>query len=249
MVSIAEVRAALPPFQNKKTLLTQHQDTKDIVNEIIKTHEAYETDYDCIYEFFDTGDDYTTCKTIWDFLKYNLKYKAESLDSQSVKSPAAILHKGEYVDCKHYSLFIGGVLDAIKANTGAGFDWAYRFVSEDRNKQIGHVFVVCFVGGDEIWIDPVLGSFNEYKSYTNIIDKKIMSLYKISGTNSNPPVKDVTVDFDKAESSFLVILNMNAFSLKDLMLRNPNITYGPVKAYYEANGLDFQNLLNILNAR
>lgn len=249
MVSISEIRAALPPFQNKKTLVTQHQGTKDIVNEIIKTHELYETDYDCIYNYFDTGEDYSTCQNIWNFLKYNLRYKAESLDSQSVKSPSAILHKSEYVDCKHYSLFTGGVLDAIKANTDANFDWCYRFVSEDENKSIGHVFVVMFIDGNEIWVDPVLNSFNEYKSYTKILDKKIMSLYKISGTNSNPPVKDITVNADRAEGDFLVILNMNAFSLKDLMLRNPEITNGPVRAYYEANGLDFQNLLNILNAR
>src|ERR1700688_2782834 len=98
MVSINTVRNALPPFQDKKIMIMPYQGTKDIVNEIVRTHKEFETDYDCIYNYFDTGEDFTTCSNIWNFLKWNLKYKAEDIENQSVRSPAAILAPGHTVD-------------------------------------------------------------------------------------------------------------------------------------------------------
>lgn len=245
MVSIDKVRAALPPFENKKKLIVQYQGTRDIINEIIRTHEYYEQDYNFIYDFFDQGDTYTTCSAIWNFLKWHLKYKAESIDEQSVKSPAAILQKGLHVDCKHYSLFAGGVLSAIKDNYLDGFDWCYRFVSEADDHSIGHVFVVVFDGDKEIWLDPVLSSFNQRKKYTYIKDKRVMPLYAISGVN-NATVKEISVDSGQAERSFLVMVNLNLFNLKDLLKSSAAVLNGPVKQYFEKNNFDFQNLMNVL---
>jgi len=95
---IKEVRAALPPFRNEKVTIKERQGTHDIINEIVKTHEMYERDYDRIYQFFDRGDVYETCRTIWQFLKYNLTYNAESDGEQSVKSPSAILEPLEQMN-------------------------------------------------------------------------------------------------------------------------------------------------------
>lgn len=252
MVSKKEVLALLPPFKNEKKLVTWRQSTNALVNEIVKTHEKYETDYDLIYQLFDTGDIYDTCAGLWNFCKYNLKYTIEGEDEQTVKSPTAILQSGEKIDCKHYSLFIAGVLDAIKQNMGDGWDWCYRFASYNGTKHIEHVFVVVFdpVTKKEIWIDPVLSGFNQHKQPSYYIDK-YMALYSISGITDllDSDAVTATVSKQNAFSNFLVLVNLNAMGYKTLLLNNPDITYGALRKYFIDNNFDFNQLLLILNSK
>lgn len=249
MVPIAKVRALLPPFKNKQVWVTDNQGTKDIINNILDTHNAYTDDYLLIADLFDFGDEFDIGARIWNFCKYQLHYKAESEKRQTVMSPAAIVSPGMNVDCKHYSLFIAGVLNALNQGDNEQIDWAFRFVSEMQNKSIGHVFVVVFLdNGKEIWIDPVLTSFNQRKNYTKQIDKKVMALYKISGVSNQQQV-NVSVDKEQAFSNFLVMLNKNYFQIKTLMLNNQDITFGPVQDYCRLNGLDFSRIVNLLYGR
>lgn len=247
MPTIKAVREALPPYLNERIKIKQRQGTNDIENEILLTHQDCETDYDRIYRLFDLGDIDATAKGIFDFMKGNFVYKAEA-DDQTVKSPAAIVHPGEYVDCKHYSLFGGGVLDAIKQNEGDPWEWCYRFVSETKDPRPTHVFVVIKNKGKEIWIDPVLTYFNQRKHYTHIKDLQPMALYRINGTDDG---KDLTVDdvnLGDAANSFLIMVNANMFSLKELFKRHPEIVNTKVKSWYQKNGLDFNQLLNFINS-
>lgn len=249
MVSIETIRNALPPFRNDRVIIKDRQGTADIVNEILKTHELYAADYDRIYQYFDTGNIYETCRGIWEFLKYNLVYNAENDSEQSTKSPSAILHPGEKIDCKHYSLFAGGVLDAIKRNEGDTWKWNYRFVSYYPGESIGHVFVVVN-DGSEIWLDPVLTSFDQRKKYSSKLDKAPMALVRISGIGAaaNQTGPEVTVNKSVAWSSFLTGVNENMFSLKNLLRENPAVTNGALKNYCTANGFDYNQLMTILNS-
>ena len=72
-----------------------------------------------------------------------------------------------------------------------------------------------------------------------------MALYKLTGINNT---QQIEVDAKTAEKNFLVMVNMNLFSLKDLYKNNPNITNGPFKAWYIAQGYNWQNFLYIINA-
>lgn len=240
---------ALPAFKNEKVLVKQQQGTEDIINYIVQTHYEYESDYDKIYKYFDSADLYETCRNIWNFLKNNLVYDAESSNDQSVKSPSAILHPGEKTDCKHYALFAGGVLDAIKNNERGEWEWCYRFASDKSTKHVSHVFVVVTENGREYWIDPCLTSFDQRKNYILIDDVKPMSMYKISGPATNQPVSNVViVDKDLAFASFLTLLGMDFMNVKTLMLKNMAITSGPVKSYMLAQGLDYDHFINFLNS-
>lgn len=250
MSLVQTLRKALPPFKNDVRLIKQKQTASDIIDEILVKHEECEVDYNRIFQYFDTGSIYETCGDIWNFLKYNLVYNAEKGKEQSVQSPAAILRDGQYIDCKHYSLFAGGVLDAIKRNTGDDWDWCYRFASDKDTENPTHVFVVVFDNNKEIWIDACLTSFNQKKKYIFYIDERPMSLVSISGVNKpaeNPGI--VIVDKVKAWSNFLTMVQLDMFSLRDLMKNNPEITNGPVKAYCLANGFDFNQLLNFIYAK
>lgn len=251
MVTPAELLKCLPPPQNIKEVVTWGQSVKNIKNEIIDTHERYETEYDSIFEFFDTGDIVETSKGLFNFCKKNIPYEVESSEDQTVKSPTIILSPGETGDCKHYSLFIGGILDAVK-HQGSGngdWDWTYRFASYHKDKQIEHVFVVVFDDYGEVWVDPVLGYFNERKIPTRYEDKQPKyneMLSRISGIGS----AGTTVQVNKAdaETNFLVLVNLNVFGLKDMLKNNMSITNGAFRDYYIANGFDFIHLMRIVNA-
>jgi hypothetical protein len=245
MVSKQRVLSLLPPFKNEYKLVTWRQNTRRLTKEIIRAHEQYETDYDLIYKLFDCNNVYETCRGLWDFCKYNIPYTVESEEEQSVKSPAAILTNGQKTDCKHYSLFIGGVLGAIKANENDPWEWCYRFVSYDASEEIGHVFVVVKTGSAEIWIDPVLTGFNQKKQPTYYIDKQpAMALYSISGMNEGNG-KSVTAS--NPERGFLLMVNNNVLSLKTLLNDNPSITNGAFKDWYISKGFDFDHLKLVLN--
>jgi len=173
----------LKPYVGNSTILKYDQGTGDIIKELLNSHVEYQKEYDKIYPYFLGRNVKQTCENIFNFLKQNVRYDIEPGSRQTLKSPSSILAQG-YGDCKQYSQFIGGILDAIKRNKN-GAEWCYRFASYNPEKQVQHVFVVCLdKQGNEIWIDPVLKSFNARKKYTYKVDKKPnMALYKISGTN------------------------------------------------------------------
>jgi len=165
----------LGPFQNRREMLTADQSTGDIIDAILEAHRRHAHDYSKISSFFNAGSRRATARKIFNFLKNNVRYVIEPGSKQTVKSPAAILATG-YGDCKHYSLFAGGVLQNL------GIPFAYRFASyKIFDKQPQHVFVVVNPGtSNEIWIDPVVGDFDYKKPYTYATDRK-MALYSISG--------------------------------------------------------------------
>jgi hypothetical protein len=243
--------SALPPFRNHSNRVVQRQGTEDIINYMCSNTGKYQTDYDKIYPYFDTGNIYDTCRKLWEFLKYNLVYTAETGEDQSVKSPSAILAPGQKTDCKHYSLFEAGVLDAIKENTGQNFDWCFRFVSDKSRINVSHVFVVVFDQDNEIWIDPCLTSFDQRKKYLLIDDVKPMPLYEISGVtdqvqNQVDPI--IIVDKAIAFGSFLALLNMNFLGIKDLITANMDVTTDQVKDYMLENGLNYEQFLIFLQS-
>ena len=158
------------------------QGTTDIINGIIETHSLYKKDYDKIYSFFYTGELKSTCQNIFNFLKENVKYKIESEQLQTLRSPAAILSYP--ADCKSYSLFINGILSAICRNEGKNWTIIYRFAGYDPfNDYIEHVFSVAKDNKREFWTDPVLNNFDERKKPYYIKDKIVtnMALVGISG--------------------------------------------------------------------
>ena len=212
MITRNELLQLLPPYMGKKVMKVEEQKTDDIINEITQAHKYFAGDYDKISSLFWKGSVVETAREIFNFLKRNVKYSIEPDYHQSVKSPAAILATGIYEnglnDCKHYSLFAAGILDSLKRH-GKNINWCYRFANyRIFNTDPGHVFVVLNVNGNEIWLDPVLKTFNNKKSYINKIDKKIsMPLYQISGAGvgkrkRNP---DGTKKISKLKKIFLKV--------------------------------------------
>ena len=163
-------------------MLVQDQSTGDIIDAICTAHKRHAQEYSRISSFFNAGTPREVGRKIFNFLKNNVRYVIEPGSKQTVKSPAAILATG-YGDCKHYSLFAGGVLQSL------GIPFAYRFASyRDYDKQPQHVFVVINPGKNEIWLDPVVGQYDYKKPYKHATDRK-MALYSISGMGATAQQK------------------------------------------------------------
>ena len=183
----------LDSFKNNQKIISYDQTTNDIINAILKQHNKSERDYDKLFYFFDCGNYYDTAKKVFNFLKNNIQYQIEPDELQTVKTPAAILAT-KNGDCKHMSLFIAGILDSYRRNTGEIFDLSYRFAAYDGSKTPEHVFVVINPGSNnEIWCDAVLDNFNEKKEPNFYKDKKIqnMALMALSGINQQAQMNGV----------------------------------------------------------
>ncbi len=192
MVSKNILIGRLDPFTGKKDVITYNQDTKDIISGILHIHDKYRSEYDKIYKFFDGGSVDQTAYNVWEYLKDNFKYRIEPEDMQILRSPSAIIGSDSFgIDCKCYSLFSAGIMDAYRRNTGQDFNLAYRFASYDPfDTTPQHVFAVVKDGGNEYWIDPVLDEYDQKKQPYYFKDKNIqnMALVAMSGIGKYDPL-------------------------------------------------------------
>lgn len=263
MIERNELLAVLPPYKKKKILKVERQGVYDIIAEIESAHKLFSGDYDKISDGFWKGDVIATARNLFKFLKSNVIYSIEPDTHQSVKSPAAILATGRYGDgmndCKHYSLFAAGVLDSLRRK-GYPIEWCYRFANYKLfSREPGHVFVVVFYKGREYWLDAVLPTFNNKKSYVNKIDKKIpMALYQISGAGIGKKKRnpDGTKKVSKLKKAFLKVsgaVSRNAFlalvalNVKDMATKLYNkakTNEAALKSKWENLGGNYSKLKN-----
>jgi hypothetical protein len=176
----------LTPYQGNKHIIVNDQQVGDIITNLLKTHNQYKSEYDKIASHFEKRGNKAIARGIWGFIKTNIPYKIESDDKQKLKSPSAILYTANTTgsDCKNFSLFAGGILDALNRK-GYPINWCYRFASYRLNDKLPHhVFVVINPGtNNEIWLDAVLPSFDLKKQYFYKIDKNPMALIAMSGVD------------------------------------------------------------------
>ena len=218
----------LTPYGRKKILIKNDQGVPDIMSAMLSAHKIYAQDYDKISQDFYAGDGIQTAKNLFNFLKKNVRYKIESENNQRIMSPSAIVSLARN-DCKNYALFIMGVLDSLKRKGLINNDIYYRFASYKLLDEVPHhVFaVIRDQDGTEYYIDPVLSTFNERKTFFHKIDKrpKDMPLYSVSGIGrsvgaakktAQPKEKKkivVKIALAPARGSFLLLVGLNFMGL------------------------------------
>lgn len=119
--------------------------------------------------------EYDTAKKIFDFLKNDITYRADTTH-QKVKLPSALLRE-KVGDCKSYALFTGAILSNL--NIG----WKYVLVSYRNDPTPTHIYVVTDSG---IIIDAVWGTFNSekkpiHKFYHKPTDMRISTITGVKG--------------------------------------------------------------------
>lgn len=170
---VKDLLNALPPYNDEWEMIHPDQSVPDIINEVVEAHELFSPYYDNIALYFDDYNTEEICNHLYRFLKTNVKYKEETDKDQTSALPTGILIRGKG-DCKHYSGFIAGVLDALKRQ-GRKIDWCYRFASyRPLDKTPHHVFVVVNPGKNELWVDPTPGADKLIPLWQ--VDQKIKSM-------------------------------------------------------------------------
>lgn len=250
----------LKPFGNKRMMLVHNQNTGDIINGILKTHDKYASDYDKISDQFNASTHYEIGRKLWNYIKDHIKYKVEPDHYQTLKSPAAIIATGNTTgsDCKNYALFIGGVLSSLNRK-GKKINWVYRFASYKMFDTIPqHVFVVINPDTDnEIWIDPVLDQYDYHKPYYSKIDKRKMALYQISGIGKAKREKKgilkkvgkVVLKFAAApaRNAFLLLVKINFRNLAKNLDKALQKNADKVNRFWQSAGGDTNALLKQIN--
>ena len=218
----------LSAYGKKRILIKKDQGVPDIMSAMLSAHKIYAPEYDKISQDFYAGDGIQTAKNLFNFLKKNVKYKIESENNQRIMSPSAIVSLAKN-DCKNYALFIMGVLDSLKRKGLINNDIYYRFASYKLLDEVPHhVFaVIRDTDGTEYYVDPVLSTFNERKTFFHKIDKRPnnMPLYSISGVGKSvgaakktaqPKEKKkivVKIALAPARGSFLLLVGLNFMGL------------------------------------
>lgn len=244
----------LPPFKGNEVVIKKHQNTDDIIDGILEAHQANKKDYSKISSFFIGSSPRKTCYNIWKFLKDNVKYKVESENRQTIKTPGAIIATGKTTgsDCKNYSLFTAGTLQSLNDQGLVKIPFCFRFASYKLFSDIPeHVFVVAYPGTkNEIWIDPVLREFDYKKNYTYKIDKKPM-LVGISGIGAakketilKKGAKVVLkVAGAPARTAFLLLVGLNFANLAVKLNAANQKDPGSLKVWWERLGGQISKLL------
>lgn len=218
----------LKNYNGFNNMIVKNQQVPDIISAMLTCHEIYKNEYDKISKDFFSNNGIQTAKKIFDFLKKNIQYKIEPDTNQRIMSPSAILSIGKN-DCKNYALFILGILDSLKRKGLINNKIFYRFASyKILDETPHHVFAVIIDdNGNEIYVDPVLETFNEKKTYFHKIDKiNNMPLYSVSGTHTGKnkiagtmPVKKekkkivLNIALAPARGAFLLLVGLNFMGL------------------------------------
>lgn len=103
-----------------------------------------------------------TCKNIFDFLKYKIRYVADG-HHQKIKLPSALLRE-KVGDCKSYSVFTASIL------VNLGISCKYVLTSYRQDPTPTHIYVQTESG---IIIDAVYGIFNKEKPSAHRFTKSI----------------------------------------------------------------------------
>lgn len=128
-----------------------------------------------------------TANAVWNYLKKNVRYKADPDGEQNIKLPARLLSDG-YGDCKSFALFAAAIMSWYCPVVG------FRYTSYNtRDKQPTHVYAICFDKNREIIIDGVWNRFNHQKPFYFHKDKTF-PMPKISTLSGVDTVNNQSVD-------------------------------------------------------
>lgn len=164
-------KAVIPKFAGVKTDLLTDADNSDLRKAIKDAVPAAVEQTKDLAEYFKATNERETCKRIFDYLKKNVKYKADDWQ-QVVQMPSAIMRKGAVADCKSMSLFTAAILQNL------GIPWHFVLASYTDSAIPGHIYCVTDSG---CIIDVVWGKFDSEKKANHKYKMKVSYLAGITG--------------------------------------------------------------------
>jgi len=102
-----------------------------------------------------------TCYNIWHWLKFNIKYKTDTLGVEEIRTPSRSFYdKKKGIDCEDFTIFAASLLKELDYNATI-----YVADYDNKNGNYDHIFIKS----EKIIIDVVWSNFNEKP---NTIEKK-----------------------------------------------------------------------------
>lgn len=161
----------IPSFSGTKTLVKSEADNADLRRAILKAVPRATNQTKKMAEYFRRSSEQETCRAIFDYIKKNIRYKADGW-RQVVQLPSAILRPGAVADCKSMSLFTASILQNL------GIPYTFTLASYTDSPVPGHIYVTTKGG---CIVDAVWGKFNSEKKANHKYDMEVTYLAGLPG--------------------------------------------------------------------
>jgi|TARA_R110000824_G_C15231140_1_gene678581 hypothetical protein len=171
----------IPKPENTTKTVKRLGDTQDIIDSIIRVDQKYKSkQFEKFAKQFDTKDG---LKRLWNFVKYEIKYKVDDFERSLQLTPPA-LWKKKSGDCKSKTIFVNAVLRSLQ------IPYIIRFTNyTNKHQDVKHVYTVAIIDNKEIPIDTVYSVFGKEKKYVNKKDYPMAEIVEISGLSNTPITK------------------------------------------------------------
>ncbi len=222
-------------YNGKTTTIKSGANTKDIINalelavpkavqEVIKNKSNFPRP---------TGNPVQDAKQAAEFVRDNVKYKADGYLYQDIQLPARMIAGTKQADCKSFSL--ASVAQCLAAGHRCGF----RFASYKPNKIPTHVyFWILDNSGKKFTFDPTIKNLKESTKATNTID---MELRYMTGVDNLPEIgkkgRGKRIFLAPARGAFLSLIALNVRSLATKLSKSKT-----AKTFWEKLGGDYNKL-------
>jgi hypothetical protein len=159
--------ALIPPPSLKNDRLYENGKTQDIIDGILSVNKYLGKGLGSFAKQFRKPTISDTCREIWNFTKYRIKYEVDPDGIQNLQAPSRLWHT-KRGDCKSKSMFIAGCLQNLD------IPYRFRFTTYTPGSRTAtHIYVIATdENGKDIIIDSVYSRFNAEKKPTYIKDIK-----------------------------------------------------------------------------
>lgn len=161
----------LPRYAGTSRVVKSQADNADLRRAIVEAVPRAAAQTRKMARYFRRSSEQETCRAIFDYLKKNVKYKADGW-RQVVQMPSAVLRPGAVADCKSMSLFTAAILSNL------GIPYHFVLASYTDSPVPGHIYVQTKGG---CIVDVVWGKFNSEKKPKYRYNMEVSYLAGIGG--------------------------------------------------------------------
>lgn len=180
----------LPRYTGTATVVKREADNADLRRAIVNAVPRAAKQTEKMAPYFKRPSEQETCRAIFDYLKKNVKYKADGW-RQVVQMPSAVLRPGAVADCKSMSLFTAAIL------TNLGIPYHFVLASYTDSPVPGHIYVQTKGG---CIVDVVWGKFNSEKKPKYRYNMEVSYLAGIGGMGKTVVGKAIKKVSDKGKA-------------------------------------------------
>ena len=148
-----------PDFRSE--VIKGKQDAFNIATQIKRAIIESKEQSNSIAKKFVGQNDIDTCRNIYNWIRYNVRYQKEESSLQTSKTLARILHdKNKGNDCKHYTIICCSLLRSLN------IPCKMRLISQNfYSVEPTHIYCIAKVNKKDIILDPCLSQFNVEAKY------------------------------------------------------------------------------------